>query len=391
MTSAHDRITILHLRCSNYVGGPETSLLGWHKYMNRKRFDCQMLFFRERHGLHHRSLEVFAEHDVPVTLIPWGLSKNLPGALTALSRLARAHRPAILHAHDVRSDFVALIVGRLTGTPVVVSNHAWHAVGLKRMIFEGLRGKWLRWADMVVNVSADTCAETIRRGVPPERSITIYSGLDLAPYRAPPGREAVRASLGLEPTDLVVSNVARMWPEKALHVLVDAAARLVPKYPALRVVQVGDGVLMDALRADVEKRGIQNNFRFLGFRKDYLNVMAASDIFALPSAAEGTPMVIYSAMALGLPIVASAVSGVGELLVDEETALLIGPADPDGLTTALDRLLADPALGRRIGVAARAEMEANYSAEVAVRRFEHLYESLVARRRGQPALQGAAT
>lgn len=375
----NQKITVLHLRCSNYAGGPETTLLGWLKYADRERFAPRVVFFEERYGLHRRSLEIFAGHKVPVELIPWGYMRNLPGALRALVGKVRAAPHPILHAHDVRSDAVSLLVGRITGAPVVVSNHAWHAVGVKRHLFEAMRGYWLRFADAVVNVSADTHEETIRRGVPPARSMVVYSGLDLSPYRNPLPRSEAKAQLGFSGNDVVVGNVARMWPEKALHTLIEAAARLAPRYPALRIVFVGDGALEPALRTEVSRRGLEKTVRFLGFRKDLVEVMSAFDMFALPSLAEGTPMVVYSAMALGLPIVASAVNGVAEILENERSALLIKPADATELTTAIDRLLAAPALGCALGDAAKKRIEEHYSAEKSVKIFESLYQSLIAK------------
>lgn len=375
----NQKITVLHLRCSNYAGGPETTLLGWLKYADRERFAPRVVFFEERYGLHRRSLEIFAGHKVPVELIPWGYMRNLPGALRALVGKVRAAPHPILHAHDVRSDAVSLLVGRITGAPVVVSNHAWHAVGVKRHLFEAMRGYWLRFADAVVNVSADTHEETIRRGVPPARSMVVYSGLDLSPYRNPLPRSEAKARLGFSGNDVVVGNVARMWPEKALHTLIEAAARLAPRYPALRIVFVGDGALEPALRTEVSQRGLEKTVRFLGFRKDLVEVMSAFDMFALPSLAEGTPMVVYSAMALGLPIVASAVNGVAEILENERSALLIKPADATELTTAIDRLLAAPALGCALGDAAKKRIEEHYSAEKSVKIFESLYQSLIAK------------
>lgn len=378
-----DKITVFHLRCSNYPGGPETTLLGWYKYADRTRFDPRILFFSERRGLHERSLKLFADHSVPVECIPWGASRNLPGSVFKLIGMIRKARPCVLHAHDVRSDFVALVAGRMTNTPVVISNHAWHAVGLKREIQEGLRARWLPYADIVINVSEDTHRETLRRGVPPEKSIALYSGLDLEPYRRLPSREDARARLGIPLDAPVISNVARTWPEKAIDKLIEAAARLRPKYPGLRVLQVGDGVLDAELKADVERRGLQDCVHLLGFHTDYIDMMRASDVFALPSLAEGMPMVIYSAMAMGMPIVASDVSGLLDTLEHEKTALMIRPGNADDLTAALDAVLADPALARRIGAEAQRVMEARFSAEVAVRQLETIYNEKVVETRRQ--------
>lgn len=372
-----NKLTIFHLRCSNYPGGPETTLLGWHKYTDRARFDPRMVFFEERRGFHERSMKLFADHGVPVQLIPWGASRNLPGAVSKLIGMIRQAGPCLLHAHDVRSDFVALLAGRLTGTPVVISNHAWHAVGFKRTLQENLRARWLARADIVINVSEDTHRETLRRGVPAGKSIALYSGLDLEPYRRLPTRAEARAQLGIPLDAPVISNVARTWPEKAIGALIEAAARLRPKYPTLRVLQVGDGVLDAELKADVERRGLQDCVHLLGFRADYMNIMAASDIFALPSLAEGMPMVIYSAMAMGMPIVASNVSGLRDTLEHEKNALTIRPGDPTDLVEALDRLIANPQIAQQIGAEARRVMEARFSAESAVKQLEAVYAKVI--------------
>jgi glycosyltransferase involved in cell wall biosynthesis len=234
-------------------------------------------------------------------------------------------------------------------------------------------------------VSEDTNRETIRRGVSPERSVALYSGLDLEPYRRMPSRDEARARLGLgiPPGVPVISNVARMWPEKALSALVDAAAKLRQKYPTLQVLQVGDGLLMEPLKAQVARLGLQDCVRLLGFRTDYAEIMRASDIFALPSLAEGMPMVIYSAMALGLPIVTSDVNGMRDTLTHEKSALIMRPGDADDLAAAVDRLLSDSGLAQRIGAEAKRVMEQRFSAEHAVRELESLYDRVLAAR-GMP-------
>lgn len=374
-------VTVLHIRSSVYPGGPETTLIGWFRYADRSRFDHRLLVFDERGGLHQRSVQVFESHGIGVELLPWAPAKRLVAAVRAIRSRMRPGVPCILHAHDVRSDFVALVAGRLAGVPVVVSNHAWHAQGLKRHLQEALRARWLPYADLVVNVSEDTHQETMRRGVPAERSIAMYSGLDLEPYRQVGSVADARALFGLGPDDIVVSNVARMWPEKAIAALIEATAQLATRHPRLRVLQVGDGPLMDELRADVERRGLQTVFRFLGFRSDYVQAMRASDIFALPSLAEGMPMVIYSAMALGLPIVTSDVNGMRDVLQHESTALIMRPGQADDLVAAIERLIADNGLAHRLGAQARQTMESRFSAEQAVRRLEGWYTEVISRRR----------
>lgn len=372
----HPLITVIHVRVSNYAGGIETSLLGWLRAMDSSRFRARLFVFEEGNRSHERSAGIFREHGLKVEFLPWGRFKNIPGAVRRLVAAVREQPNTIVQSHDTRSDLVALLAARICKVPVVISNHAWHPVDTKRRLLEALRARLMRGADIVINVSEDTHQQTLERGIPKEKSATIYSGIDLAPYQQAPSRGAARAKLGMEADAFAVGNVARMWPEKAQHTLIDAVSRLAPRHPEVRVLLVGDGPLEGELRAQAEALGVTDRVSFLGFRKDFIDVMAAMDVFALPSTAEGTPMVIYGAMAMGLPIIGSAVSGVGEILDDEETAILIPPADTDALTVAIERLINDPQLAERLGRNARRAAVQRYSVEQAIGRFEQIYAAL---------------
>ena len=232
------------------------------------------------------------------------------------------------------------------------------------------------WADLIINVSEDTHRETIRRGVAREKSVTVYSGIDLEDFRHPPPRDQAREELGLPLEAFVVGHVARMWPEKAQHTLIEAASELAADHPEAVFLIVGDGPLEESLRAQARDLGVDGMVRFMGFRKDLVKVMATFDVFALPSTAEGTPMVIYSAMAMGQPIIASAAAGVAEVLEDGASAILIPPAGTDALIAAIRRLMADPKTASRLGSRAREVVEDRYSVEQAVRTLEKIYVDL---------------
>lgn len=370
-------ISVLHVHNANYPGGIGTTLLGWFAHADRSRFAPRLYVFRERKGLHERSVSLFEAHGLEPELLPWGYARNLPGAVRRLVTEIRARPRTVLHSHDTRSDLVALVAARLTGTPLVISNHAWHPADLKRKVLESIRARLMKHADLVISVSRNTNQETLDRGIPARKCVCLYSGVDVSPYRHPPPKAEARAALGLDEDDIVIGNVARLWPEKEQASLIDAAAILAPDHPRLRFLIVGDGPLEMALRAQIARLGLERQVLMPGYRQDLVSVMAAIDTFAFPSSAEGTPMVIYDAMAIGLPIIASPVSGVGELLDDEQTALFVPPADSEAMARAIERLLADPSLARALGARAREIVESEYAVERAVDRLERLYEQLV--------------
>lgn len=369
--------TILHVHNSNYPGGIGTTLIGWFKHADRNRFKPKLFVFRDRNGIHERSVEVFKEQGLVPDLLPWGHARNLPGAVRRLVREVKAQPNTIIHSHDTRSDLVAVIAAHLTGVPLIISNHAWHPADFKRKVLEAIRARLMHHADLVISVSQNTNRETLERGIPPEKCLCLYSGIDLAPYRNAPSKAEARATLGLDPEDIIVGNVARLWPEKEHASLIEAAAKLAPTHPKIKFMIVGDGPLGPELRAKVESLGVQHQVLMPGYRNDLETVMAAFDIFAFPSSAEGTPMVIYNAMAMGLPIVASPVSGVGEILVDGKTASFIPPANSDAIATAVAALADDPERARALGNGAKHAVESEYSVEQAVQKLESIYDSLL--------------
>ncbi len=379
MPSNQKPVSVFHVRNSNYLGGIETTLVGWFKYEDRQNFTPRLQVFKERRGLHERSVKFLEEQGIECEMLPWGHIRNLPGAVYVLWRRVRKAQNPVLQSHDTRSDLVAMIVSWLTGAPLVISNHAWHPAELKRQVLERIRARLMHAADVVISVSRNTHRETLERGVPASRCMAMYSGIDLAPYQQAPSREEARRALGIDEDVFVVGNIARLWPEKEHASLVEAAGLLAGRFPKLRFLIVGDGPLMSQLKEQISKAGLEEVVLMPGYCEDFVAVLAALDIFAFPSSAEGTPMVIYSAMAMGVPIVASPVSGVGEIVVDEESGLFVPPADPDAMAAAIERLIEDSALCSRLGDNAREACNTHYSAEGAIRRLEMLYGELMRR------------
>lgn len=387
MPESSDRITVFHVRNSNYLGGIETTLVGWFKYADADHYQPRLQVFSERRGMHERSVKFLQEQGIQCEMLPWGNLRNLPGAVYQLWRRVRKAPNPVLQSHDTRSDLVAIIVSWLTGAPLVISNHAWHPAELKRKILEAIRARLMHAADLIISVSRNTHVETLERGVPASKCMYMYSGIDLEPYAAAPSRAHARKMLNLEDDAFVVGNIARLWPEKEQATLVEAAGLLARKYPALRVLIVGDGPLGDALRTQIRRANLEKVVLMPGYCEDFVSVLAGLDVFAFPSSAEGTPMVIYSAMAMGVPIVASPVSGVGEILSDGESGLFVPAADARALAAAIEKLIEDPVLAERLGEQARDNCYRNYSAAAAIQRLEKTYGKLMRNKQPKSALE----
>lgn len=225
-------------------------------------------------------------------------------------------------------------------------------------------------------------SEAVRDSLPSRhRSLTevVRYGVDVAGVQAHAGaREAVRKELGLGPEALVVGTVANLRASKGYPDLLAAASLLVARRPEVRFISVGQGPLAAELAARRDVLGLGDHFVFLGWRTDAARVLSAMDVFCMASHHEGLPVAMMEALALGLPVVATSVGGVPELVTDGQQAVLVPPYRPDLLAAALEVLVDDP--DRRAEMSAHASaMAEDLSVETAVRRTEELYDEVIAR------------
>lgn len=239
-----------------------------------------------------------------------GLDWFLPGRLRALcDRL----RPDLVHAHDFTGTFwIRLAFGDRCPFTCVVSDHlAFQKLGrIKRALYV-----WcLRYADRVVVLSEPTRQGLLAEGVQPDKLVRMWLGPDLDPL--PPGvtRESVRGALGLVEDETAILTCARLDEQKNIIWLIRLAARLLRREPSFLFLVAGEGRLRKRLEREVARQGLGKRFRLLGLRRDVSALLAAADIFVLPSRLEEMPVAVLEAMAAGLPVVVSPVGALPELL-----------------------------------------------------------------------------
>lgn len=299
-----------------------------------------------------------------------------PSALGPLVRLARG---GLLHAHDYKALGLALVAGALARAPVVATFHGDTAHLARVVVYERL-ARWLARFTSGVAATSEPLAARIRAAAPRTAVHVIPNGLRVGPAVAPEERLAARQALGIPPEARVLAFVGRLSVEKAPEVLLRAA-----RGTGARVLVAGDGPLRPALEAEAAGEDV----RFLGFVTDVGPVLAAADVLALPSRTEGLPMAVLEAMAAGVPVVASAVGSLPEVLGDG-AGVLVPPGDVEALRDALGGLWAP---GRRQALAetARARVATRYGAEAMARTYrERLYQPALESARGRersPLLQ----
>jgi glycosyltransferase involved in cell wall biosynthesis len=251
--------------------------------------------------------------------------------------------------------------------------HAWlfrPKLAAHRLLYRTLA----RRVDGVVAVSDDT-ATAFRRtvGYRGRNVVVVPNGVDVERYPAAVDRDALRAELGIEPTEHVMTMVGTFKRQKGHRFLVEAAATVVGTHPELRLLLVGDGQLRDEIERRVEEAGLADRVRFLGSRRDVPELLAASDSFVLPSLWEGLPIALIEAMASALPIVATAVSGTSQVMVAGETGWIVPPGDATALADAIVEVLSDRDRSTAMGAAARVRVASSFGAMGQAERLAALF------------------
>jgi glycosyltransferase involved in cell wall biosynthesis len=314
-----------------------------------------------------------------VRFLPLGRRWKIdPIAWARLERFLRRERVQVLHAHKFGSNVWGTLVGRMARVPVLLAHeHTWSYEGqpLRRLLDRELIA---RGATRFIAVSREDRRRMIEvERIDPRRTLFIPNGIPALP---PPTGHDVRMELGIEPGMPVVGIVGVLRPQKAHQVLLAATSLLRSEWPSLQILIVGDGSERARLERAAQELGVGSTVRFLGVRGDVVDVLGAIDVAVCCSDFEGSPLAVMEYMDAGLPLVATTVGGVPDLIDSGVHGLLVPPQDPLALANAIAELLRDPEKARSLGERARARRRAEFDIDVQVRRTEALYLELLAAR-----------
>jgi glycosyltransferase involved in cell wall biosynthesis len=303
-----------------------------------------------------------------------------------LVRLMRRHRPDIVHTHTAKAGLVGRLAARLAlgRRPLVVHTYHGHVLegyfGRGRtLLYRALETAMAVLSDALVGVSDATVDDLVRLRVAPARKFRVIRlGLQLDRFAAltAEDRAAERARLEVGDDDVVAVFMGRLVPIKRVDVLLDAVAAARAQGAPVVLVVVGGGECEQALRAQAQAARIAGAVRFVGYRADIASVLAAGDLAVLSSANEGTPVALIEAAAAGLPLVATDVGGVRDVVVDG-TGELVAAGDAAALGAAVAALAADPERRRAAGAAAREHVLARYGAARLIAEVDALYRDLL--------------
>jgi glycosyltransferase involved in cell wall biosynthesis len=368
---------ILHICKMTGVAGTENHLLTLLPGLSARGFEVHLLILTEpgcpmdEYAARMTALGVPTEQTLIRRDVDFGL-------ITRIRKIIQQGQYDTVHTHLIHADLHGIIGARRAGIKTILTTGHNDDPFRRRLPIRLLqRYIWRRVARGIAISEAIREYMITVEGAPPDRAMTIHYGLDLRKQERGGGaRDVIRAELGLPPQSPILGSVCRLIEQKGLSDGLRAFWQLSRKSSDAHYVIVGDGPLRDQLRQEAEGYGLAHRVHFLGWRDDAAQLMTAFDALIMPSRWEGFGLVVLEAMAAKLPIVATRVSALPEIVVDGETGFLVTPGDIQALSQAMLDICEYPAQAREMGIAGRARLETEFSAEKMIERTAALYAAL---------------
>jgi glycosyltransferase involved in cell wall biosynthesis len=366
------RARVLYLSHAFMVGGAEEMVLNLVRHLP-DRFEPRVTCINQAGPIG----EEIRKTGVPFQVLGLNPGLRRPWHLSGIQRHLRELQPDIVHTFLLTASLYGRLAAMLAHVPIVIGTEVniyerkrTHHVFAERLLMRG--------TDRVL-VSAESVRDFYIRQVhaDPARVDVIYNAVDWSQLDTTTPPLELRASVGL-PADVPLAGIiARLTEQKAHRYLFDAMAST-PGLASLHLLVVGDGELRDDLRARVDRLGLSARVHFLGARRDLGNLLAAIDLFVMPSLWEGLPLSMVLAMGAGLSVVATRVAGIPEVVQDGLTGVLVPPADVTALGSAMAKLVSDPLLRRTLGTAAARFVRPRFGVDRYVESVTGVYDRLLA-------------
>jgi glycosyltransferase involved in cell wall biosynthesis len=365
------------VHATDVLAGGERSILALVRHLNRAAFLPRIICDST-----DEFLQAGRESGTPIDCLRFpGLRR--PGlavwrAARDLAARCEAMGGAIIHANTPRTNLYAALAGRMARIPVV-----WHC---RNLLGAGMwdTDKWFAWAPDQIICNSAAIAARFAKSPWQDRVAVIFSGVDLEEFHPKLSGSVVRTELNWEDRP-IFATTSRLDPEKGHDTLLEAMRKVLASRPEARLLIAGrasaDPVARHAaLERRIRELGLSGAVRLLGFRRDIPQLLAAADVCVLPAEAEACGRVLFEAMAMAKPVVATASGGTPEIVFDGVTGILVPPRDSEAMASALLTLTADRARARAMGAAGRDRAEQHFSIQAHAHKIMDVYTDVLARR-----------
>lgn len=387
---------VLHLR--NVTGhhgiyGAEQCILAWMDEMRRQgQIEFVVGCFVGRGGEESEFVRAVRDRGITVEVIRMRHHQS-PRVVQRLAALIRDERIDLVHTHENRSHILGLLSARRAGVPAVASIHGFTRETWKSAGYNLLNLLFLRFAPhgRLICVSEAMRRRLIRGWrFPLATTVTVHNGIGRPRSAQEELRGDIRRELGIGRRQPVIAVIGRLSREKGQRLLLEAAPMVLAEQAQAVFLLVGDGPDRKMLEARVAEHGLGRAVRFLGYRRDAPEILRTIDLLAIPSLSEGISMVLLEAMSRAVPVVATRVGGIPEVVVHGETGLMVPPGDARCLARGLCALLDRPERAREMGEEAEKRARETFPLSLAAERIRRIYEEVVGRSGAVPSTPDAS-
>jgi len=365
---------ILYLITGLHVGGAEMVLYRLLKKLNREKYEPVVVSIIPIVGIGER----IEEEGIKILSLNAKFKCN-PLIIWRVISIIKKEKPQILHSFLFHANFLGRVIGKLRNVPIIISSiHNEYFGGI-------LREKLLKWTDRFCNITTIVSKGAAERMidlkvVSKNKLKVIYNGIDLEnfPFRKLEARTKIRKELNIEENKKILISVGRLHEAKGCPYLIKAMKILKEKYPHILLIVLGEGPEGKKIEEQIKELKLEKNILLLGQKENISEYLNASDVFVMPSLWEGLPIALLEAMACGLPVVATRVGGVPEVVEDGKSSFLVELKNPRGLAEKIIKTLEMSEEERKkMGERGRKIVEKKFSIEQMVKEYENLYQELL--------------
>jgi len=367
------KIKILHLIASRGVYGAERVVLTLCKHADLEKIDPVVGIFRKKGTGGDQLLKEVLSLGITVNEIRYKTAFDIT-QLFNLYKVVKQHRPQLIHTHEYKTNILGFCIARILGIPIVTTVHALHKLQGKARVEVRFSLWLLKYFMAVMPVSEDVRDQLEALGIPTKKIMTIKNVPPLTEKTLIAEAESFREEMGIPLQWKLIGFVGRLIEAKGCDQLIHAIAQISKERRDFFLVIAGEGPERGSLEALAKKLGVHEMVSFCGFRSDTEYIYGSLDLLVLPSREEGTPLVMLEGMVQEVPIVATTVGGIPEVIKDRVNGLLVPPDDPSALAEAIVSSLSMPDETRKRVLEAKKTVTESYNVEAWIKKYQDVYD-----------------
>ena len=366
---------ILHIISSSGFLGAENVVLELAKETTKVGYWVTIGIIENRNNLHMELAEKAREDGIKVQIFP--CRGRFDGrTISSIRSFISSRQANILHSHGYKSNFYVSLANR-GHMSWVVTNHLWKKTTFALKFYAYLDSLLIRRANKIVAVSDEIVDAMMHRGIPSVKITVIDNGVDLQRFSNSQRNNNLRKSFGLNESNKIIGTIGSLTEEKGHIYLLEAARKVIDVVPECRFLIIGDGGQRQFLQEKTAHLWLSEKILFAGSRKDVPEILSMLDAFVLPSIKEGLPMALLEAMASKVPVIATSVGAIPNVIEDGINGLLIPPKNSDAISEAINKMLSNGDSAKEMELKGFEKVRDHYSSKQMAIKYLAVYKELL--------------